>query len=60
LDKVRKIGLIDIKFSINSHKNRLKMNSERIQQLSQILDANTIKYAMRIQLNINYQKEQLM
>jgi hypothetical protein len=43
LDKLEKDRFIDSNFSTNSHKNRFKMSSEKMQQLSQMLDANIIK-----------------
>jgi hypothetical protein len=43
LGKLEKNGLVDNKFPINLHKNELKTNSEIIQQLSRMLDANLMK-----------------
>jgi hypothetical protein len=53
--------LVDSKFPINSHENRFKISSERMQQSCRMLDVNVIKNnAIRIQSNINCQKEQLI
>jgi hypothetical protein len=39
----KKTSLVDNKFLINSHKNQLKISSERMQQISRMLNANIMK-----------------